>query len=277
MPRLPKILLPLLTAGLLMPLAASAACSRVINVPLSPTGFSVIDSGELIAGIYPEILNTVGAKEKCEFRMFLVPRARLELMFENGQADILIPATRTPKRDPYGIFIPLVRNRATLISIDSTRAPVQNLQELINQGNSRLIVVRGFDYGDRYQALLQTMQKQNRLIMEADPVSAARMLKSGGGDYALMAPTIFAGSVEVDARVDDLSGRLRFEALPELPWGDSGLYLSKKSLNAEDLAALQDLFDRMARSGVVWKGFQRYYRREMLKDGVRPLDAPPSR
>jgi hypothetical protein len=31
-----------------------------------------------------------------------VPRARLEMMFENGQADILIPATRTPRETGWG-------------------------------------------------------------------------------------------------------------------------------------------------------------------------------
>ena len=91
-----------------------------------------------------------------------------------------------------------------------------------------------------------------------------------------MAPSILAGSVQVDERVADLEDKLQYEALDELPWGENGVYLSKKSLNAADLLALQDMFERAANSGVVWKGFQRYYKKEFLKDNIRPRDTARS-
>jgi polar amino acid transport system substrate-binding protein len=121
-------------------------------------------------------------------------------------------------------------------------------------------VVRGFDYGEKYQAFLKELQKRNRLRLEADPVSVARLLKSGAADYTLMAPSIFAGSVQIDERVTDLEDKLQYQPLQELT-GVSGVYFSKKSLNAADLQVLQDIFERAANDGLIWKGFQRYYKK----------------
>lgn len=266
----------LLVLALMAPATVSAACSRPINVPMSPTGLSVIEYAGELNGIYPEVLTSLSSKEDCEFKLSLVPRARQEFLFENGQADMLLPATRTPRRDQSGIFVTLLRSRATLISIDTRLPPVQSLRELLEQGKSRVVVVRGFDYGEAYQQFLVAMQKSGRIVLEADPLSAARVLKFGGADYALMAPTIFGGALALDNRVSDLATRLRMEAVTEIPWGDNGLYLSKKALSPEDFASLKEMFEKLARSGTLWKAFQRYYRSDVLKEGIKPLDSSPA-
>ncbi len=251
-------------------LHVQAACTRVINAPVTPLGFSVIVNGDEVSGIYPDIFRSLASRETCQFHFAAVPRARLELMFENGQADVLFPAIRTSRRDEYGYFVPLIYTRSTLISIQSARPGIHNLQELLEYKHLKVVAVRGFDYGETYQTIMTELQKQGRLIVEADVVSAARVLKAGVADMAIMAPYIFVGAVQGDARIEDLVDKLRFEALPELPWGDSGIYLSKKSLSQEDRSALQDMMERAARSGAVWKGFLRYYKLEILKEGNRP-------
>ncbi|MFZ6731072.1 substrate-binding periplasmic protein [Undibacterium sp. Ji42W] len=247
-----------------------AACSRVINAPVASLGFSVIVNGDSISGIYPDIFRNLSSKETCQFHFSAVPRARLELMFENGQADLLFPAIRTAKRDEHGFFVPLIYTRAILISLQSARPTIHSQQELLEQKNLKVVVVRGYDYGEAYQAILTELQKQGRLIIEADTVSAARVLKAGVADISIMAPYIFAGAVQGDARVEDMADKLRFDALPELNWSDSGIYLSKKSLSQDDRNALQDMMERAARSGMVWKGFLRYYKPDVLKEGNRP-------
>ncbi|MFZ6874351.1 substrate-binding periplasmic protein [Undibacterium sp. Di27W] len=251
-------------------LPAQAACSRVINAPVAPLGLSVIINGDAITGIYPEILRGLSSRESCQFQFSAVPRARLELMFENGQADILFPAIRTAKRDEHGIFVPMIYTRATVISLQSARPTIRSQQELLEQKNLKVAVVRGFDYGEGYQAILSELNKQGRLIVEADAVSVARIMKAGAADVSIMAPYIFAGAVQGDARVEYMADKLRFEPLPELGWGDSGIYLSRKSLTQDDRNALQELMERAARSGLVWKGFLRYYKPDVLKEGNRP-------
>lgn len=257
--------------GLLLPAIAMGACSRSIGTPVSPTGLSVTVDGDAIGGIYPDLLRSLGDKESCTFTFTAVPRARQELLFESGKADILIPATRTAKRDAVGIFVPLIRNRATLISIESGRPAIASAHALAERRELKVVLVRGFDYGTPYQDLVKELTAQGRVSLEPDALSVARRLKSGTADVTIMAPSILAGAIQGDPRVGDLMDRLRLEPIAELPWGESGVYLSRSSLSPQDMATLQDLLERTAKSGVVWHNFQRYYAPAILKEGIRPL------
>jgi polar amino acid transport system substrate-binding protein len=260
-----------LTLGVCWPQLSEAACSRVINVPVAATGLSVLIDGESISGIYPELLRGLTDKEGCSFVFTAVPRARLEVMFESGRADLLIPASRTPKRDQHGTFVALIHNRPMLMSLQPNRPAITTVQDLLSQTTVKLALVRGFDYGPAYQELLATLGQQGRLVLEVDALSVARLLKSGAADATIMAPSIFAGAVKDDERVRDVLEKLRIEALAELPWGDSGVYLSNAALNPQDKAALQGALERAAKSGAVWKGFQRHYAPAILKGSIRPL------
>jgi polar amino acid transport system substrate-binding protein len=258
-----------LLLGTLLP--AQAGCSRVISAPVAALGLSVMLDGETISGIYPEILRASQSKEACTFALSAVPRARQELLFETGKADILLPASKTPRRDEFGTFVPLTYSRAALISINTDRAPIKTIKELLDARDLKVILVRGYDYGPAYQELVIELNRQGRLQMESDPVSVARLLKSGVAHATVMAPTILSGTLRDDDRVRDLADKLRYESIQELPWLSNGLYLSKTSLSEADRQALVEFFDRIAKSGAVWKGFQQFYEPSVLKAGLKPL------
>jgi len=260
-----------LLLGLVLAPLASAKCSRVIQVPVAPIGQSVQIDGTNISGIYPELLRGMADKEGCSFAFSEVPRARLELMFESGRADVLIPASKTPKRDASGSFVALVQSRPTLLSLQSSRPSIKSLLELQEHSKLKVALVRGFDYGPAYQELVNVLGKQGRLILDVDALSVARLLKAGTADATIMAPTILDGAMQDDERVRALRERLRIEPLEELPWGYSGVYLSHTALTAQDREVLKDALERVARSGEVWKAFLRYHSPAVLKGGIRPL------
>jgi polar amino acid transport system substrate-binding protein len=267
--------LPLL-AGCLALAAGSAAvagCTRALQVPVSATGQSVVVADGEISGIYPELLRALGGKDGCEFVLSPVPRARQELLFETGKADLLVPATRTPRRDEFGIFVPLTRSRATIISLDPKRAPFRSAYDLLERKDVRVVLVRGFDYGVPYQELMEALQRQNRLLQESDPVAVARVLKANPGDVTIMAPIILVGAIQDDARVSDLQDKLRFDPIAELPWGENGLYISKTSVSKEDSATLLALLSRPTVASTLWKSFQTYYPANVLKESIRPRDS----
>lgn len=268
LPFLPGIVLAMALGG---PMPAWAGCSRTIQVPVSPTGLSVIVDDDAIKGIYPDLLRNLEDRTGCRLALTVVPRSRLEVLFETGRADLLIPASKTPKRDALGSFVPLIRNRAMLISLRTDRAPIKSIAEWLERPGLKLAVVRGFDYGPAYQELLSALGQQGRLVPEGDAVSVARQLKSGAADATIMAPSILAGALQDDERVADLHDKLQFEALRELPWGESGVYLSNSALSAPDKALLRAALERAARSGVVWKAFQQYYAPAVLNGSIAPL------
>ena len=257
-----------------MPLAGVAACSRVIKVPMAPTGLSVIASGERISGgVYPDLLQGLQEKGQCTFAMQAVPRARQELLFREGHADLLIPATRAPARDAFGIFVPLIYSRATLISVRAARAPITSAEELLEQPALKIVLVRGFTYGAAYDELVQALAQQGRVSYETDPLAVARTLKLDSHWLTIMAPSILVGAIRNDGRFIDLLTTLQYEPIKELPWGDSGAYISNKSLDEADQKLLKSLLENTARSGLVWKKFQNYYGADVLNEGLHPRPA----
>jgi polar amino acid transport system substrate-binding protein len=250
-------------------LPAHADCSRDIVVPVSSTGASVIVGNGTYSGIYPELFRSLGPRAGCHFAFVSVPRARQELLFESGKADLLLPATRTPARDVNGIFVPMVGHRAVLISLQNQRPQIVNAQDLLDRRDLRVAVVRGYDYGDAYQAIVRELARQGRLFTEAEPGAIARLLYAGAVDITIMGPTILAGAINRETRVNGMLDRLRLEPIPELPWQQSGVYVSRHSLPPDDRAALLELLERAAKSNVVMEGFQRYHRPEILNESVR--------
>ncbi len=246
---------------------AQAQCSRTMRAPVAPVGLSVIVSDEQVSGVYPDLLRGLPG---CDFLFTPVPRARLEAMFESGHADVLIPASRTQRRDKWGFFVPLIYSRATVISLGGERAPVRSLQDLRERRQLRVALVRGFDFGEPYQALVKDLRAQGRLSFDVDAVGVARMLNGGLADVTIMAPSIFVGALHGDERVRFLIDRVRYEALDELPWSDSGAYISKTAVSEQDRAVLAEALDRAAKSGAVWKAFQSYYPRGSLTDSIKP-------
>lgn len=258
----------LLALGALAP--AKAECSRDIAVPVALIGVSIINNNGTVGGIYPEALRTASAKAGCNLVYSVVPRARLEVLFEMGKADILVPASRTPARDLLGIFVPMIGHRATLLSVAGNRPPLTSAQDLLDKQELRVAVVRGYDYGEQYQALIKELARQGRLFQEVDPVAIARLMQSGAIDVTIMGPTTLAGAVMREPRVAGLMEKLRVEPIPELPWSYSGAYVSRRSLKPEDQAAMLDVIEKVAKSSAVMEGFQRYHRADILAESVRP-------
>lgn len=254
-----------------LPLLAQAQCSRPLKVPVAPIGLSVTTVGDTVGGLYPDLLRGLAGKEGCQMEFSVVPRARLEAMFETGRADLLVPASRTSRRDEHGIFVPMVNSRPVLISLQSERPALNSLAELLERRELRVAIVRGYDYGDAYQALLKKLAQQGRLLQATDPISVARMLNGGMADLTVMTPTILTGALQGDERVRFLMERLRYEAVEELPWGESGIYISNKpTLSDADRALLRELLERSAKSDAVWRGFQRYYPAGSLAGSIKP-------
>ena len=139
---------------------AGGQCSREISVPVSASGASVIVDNGHVGGIYPDLMRALGAKTGCQFAFSVVPRARQVALFKAGLADVLLPASRTPARDKIGTFVPMISHRAMLISLAGSRTPITSAQDLLERRELSVAVVRGFDDGEHYTALLDELDKQ---------------------------------------------------------------------------------------------------------------------
>jgi polar amino acid transport system substrate-binding protein len=264
----------ILTLAAALALGASAhagtpGCSRDILVPVSASGSSVLVEDGEIKGIYPDLLRSVSRMTGCKFVFTLVPRARQVAMYKLGQVDILLPASRTPERDLHGAFVAMIYNRPMLISVASERAPITSARQLLERRDLRVAVVRGYDYGEEYSALIDALGKQGRLFTEVNATAVARLLQAGSADLTIMGPTLMVGAIRRDARVQGLQDKLRTEAIPELPWRHGGAYLSR-TLNKQDHTTLREALDKISASPEVMDTYLRYFRADALNDSVRP-------
>lgn len=267
------MLIALSYSALFLSAELHAECSRVINVPVSATGLSVITSGEKIHGIFPDLLRRMGEKNACSFAFTIAPKARVAAMFESGNSDMMLASIKTARRDEFGVFFPMVSIRATLISIATSRPVMSNFKDVLKETDMHLILVRGFDYGPEYQRLIDELSKQGRVSFESEPLSVARLLKLRPTSATIMAPSIFTGELQADSRVEDMLGKLRFEPLDELAWSYSGSYLSKTALTQADREKLAKMLEQAGQSGEAWRAYQKVYSPEVVKISIRPLSA----
>lgn len=263
----------LILAGLAPPLHASAGCSRPIQIPASPSGHAIVVQGDQVTGLIPEVMNRIGAKIGCTFVWTPVARMRQESMFQRGAADILIAAVRVERRDHDGIFVPLIETRATLISLASDRAPVHSIDELLARRELRVALVRGYDYGPVYQAMVARLTAQGRLSLQPYPGKVARMLAEGMADVTIMSGISFAGGQLTDPHVAINPERIRSEPIADLPWQRSGFYLSRKALAEPDRHLLEQALAASVKNGQWWQAFKRHYPAHILNISARPLAA----
>jgi len=253
-----------------MPFLAQAECQRALRVPVAAIGLAVTVKDGKVDGIYPDLLRPEVAKAGCKIEFQVVPRSRQEMLFETGQSDILVPARRSARRDMHGIFVPMIRSRAVLLSMKSRQLPAHSVAELLEHRELRVAVVRGYDYDESYQSLVKQLAAQGRLVEFADPVSLARALDAGIADVAVVTPTAVTGALRASRTLSPLIARLHTEPVDELPWGESGAYVSRRSkLSDADRQRALEMLERIARSGAAWRAFQHYFPDDNLSDSVR--------
>ncbi len=257
--------------GWLVAMTAEAGCSRPLNVPMAPIGLSVSFEDGRAQGIYPTLLREVAASAPCQFNIHKVPRARLQTMFDAGQADILMPASSNPARDAVGEFVPLIQVRASLLTLDADTPVPRSLAELLAQPDYKLVVVRGFSFGPAYDGAIATLRQRQRLVEEADPTGVARALRQGLAQASVMTASILVGTLVNEPELTPLLKRLRVEPLEELGWHASGLYLSRRGLVEADRRLLRQAFGQMARNGRVWQLFNEAHPAGSLGVSIRPL------
>lgn len=250
---------------------AEAGCSRVIGVPMAPIELSVSFDGDRSDGIYPALLRELGTAADCEFHIQRVPRARLQKMYESGQADLLLPASASPRRDRDGEFVPLIQARASLMTLTHDGPLPRSLAELIAHPDLKLAVVRGFSFGPAYEHAMATLLQQKRLVEESNAAGVARALRQGIAQATIMTASIFIGTLVQDTELAPLVRQVRNEPLEELGWSESGVYLSRHSLSDTDRRHLRQAFAQAGRSGRVWQLFNEHYPAGSMGGSIRPL------
>ena len=263
------------TLALLVILAASAApagaaCSRTIVVPASPTGYSVIASGAAVSGAIPDMLRTLGARDGCTFAFPVMPRARMAYQFlQSGEADIMVPASRSAERDLQATFVPMMKWKVELIALTTRAIGARSVEALLADKQLRGVFVRSYVFGDAYNAMLRQLEAERRIYYANDLAGVARMLKAGRADFTVNVSALFLSTLASDAAMQADAALFAAQPLAGMPLTESGAYVSRRSLKPADQAALRALLAESAH-GALWQQLQKYYPPALLKSAVQP-------
>nr|WP_316641691.1 transporter substrate-binding domain-containing protein [uncultured Roseateles sp.] len=268
-PHLAGLCAVLLGLSVLCGAAAQAACSRAITVPVAPTGFNVQVNGELVQGVYPDLLRALGETAGCRFSFPIYPRARVTMMFfDTQEADVFIPASRTAERDAKAQFVPMLKLTPTLISLRARALTVTDVRGLLGRSTLRAAVVRSYSWGDEYDALMRQLEAEKRVDYVTDLRTVGLMLRSGRVDFTILPPTLMHSALQDPAAPAEPLGDLAYRALDGLSRSEVGAYLSPQALARADLDLLRDLLQRAARDGSLLRSLERYYPVDVLKADV---------
>jgi polar amino acid transport system substrate-binding protein len=241
----------------LQPVAARAetsSCSREIRVSGRQVGrfLWATPAGEVV-GPLRDFLTLIGRRAGCVFRYDQVSAARADALVGAGEIDIL-PGARTPERDRLGRFVPLLSNRLVLISRSDEHLRIGSAEALAASGVS-IDVVRGYDFGPAYRALLAAMGRNGRVIEDVSLETIARRMAAGRSDATLIPAAPFVDA----ALAAGIAEQLEVTPLNGLPPVEGGVYLVERGLGPADA----DLLDRAIREGVGRGEFLDFYRRSV--------------
>lgn len=229
-----------------------------------------VDAGKEVSGTTVDFFELVAQHSGCRFEFLPVPRGRAWMMLQRGEADIVPDATYSPEREQGSIFIRIGESTPGLIALPDRPPGVTSVAALL-ASSLNVLVVRGFDYGPSYRALVAELQAQGRLVEAVAPENAVAMLHGGRADVLLAGVTTI-----VDAWEKRSPGRPPLQAdvdgIAPLPFG---AYLSATRLNRADAEAVQRAIQSVARQADARRLLARYYPPWAL-ERLR-LGSPPAR
>lgn len=154
---------------------AHSACSREILVPFSELGVDQWQREGVRAGLSIEYLEEVSRRSGCRFAYTDVPRARAWLMFARGEADVVLGAVRSARRNETGSFYSQhIEEGVSLVSLKAHPLHLKSREAILASGLA-FSFVRGHDYGPRTAELISALMARGSLALVRDPKAMLRM------------------------------------------------------------------------------------------------------
>lgn len=244
--------------------AAPPVCTRHLVVASSQVGRAmIIHPDNSVHGAVRDFLDLVSQRTGCSFLYPPVPRARAWMMVETGQAHIMPAAAQSPERDRIAEFVPTHQVRPMLISLDRSLPPIATSGDLLRT-RLHVGVVRSYSFGPAYHAMVEELERQDRLHVVADPQAIAKLLQAGHIQAAVLPPAAFADAGETS----QLAKRLQLRQLADLPRVRIGFYLSRKALLEAERTALAEAMGQAVAGDAYGHAMRRHYPSWAMRDVI---------
>lgn len=214
------------------------------------------------AGIDKDVVEELTRRTGCQFNTVVESRVRIWHQMSQQLLDLSVSGIATPEREKFAHFIPYFQTRNyALLRLELSNA-LPTPQAFLADATRKVGVVKSFKHGSFYDAWLQSLREQQRVVELADFETAVRMFKLGRVDAVLALPTSLIRLLQKEG----LKDRIKV-----MDWAPQerlvhGLIVSRQRVSPADQQALRAALAAMQADGSLYRIFKHHVGKDLAYD-----------
>jgi polar amino acid transport system substrate-binding protein len=253
----------LLCLSMMAASGSHAAQTSIIDQTLS---LAFYEAGHLYSngmGIDKDVVDEVKNRGGYSFDYIERPRARIWKGLKEGALAMTVSGIQNAERDEFAYFIPYIAQKNMALV---TNPRYQSLEDVFNDRNARIAVVRGFKHGDTYDRLIEQIGR-NGGVNEVPTVRNLFLMLNAGNrvDLIISLPVFY--NKELEEMGLDTHLTIRDWAPHTSPIVHS-LVLSKKFFSEEESLVMATIVQEMRDDGTLRRIFSKYLMGKELEDAL---------
>lgn len=253
---------------------ANPYCSRPLHLALFEYG--VLYRSATHDGVDARLADVLFQRTGCAIDTVVMPRARMWNEMQAGRLDLITGAVVTQERLAYSFLLPYVKSRNMVVLRHRPGAQGPPTQTEFDATDGRIGVLRSGHYQPSYDAWVERLRGQGRIVEASDAQEQTRLLQRGVVAGIISPPIVFplyldAAWLEREADVLDWA--------PQDPPTVGALMLSRKTFTPAQAQHWDQLLVALAQDGTLYRMYRQFMppaqARDMVYSGARTPDPAP--
>ncbi|HRE17603.1 MAG TPA: transporter substrate-binding domain-containing protein [Rhodocyclaceae bacterium] len=256
---------------LLSPLAGAWASGGKPTCPAEPIRVGFFEFGILFTvergnnrgfGLDRDLAFELEKRSGCRFEGDLMSRARIWVELREGRLDMTFSALKTPEREAMGWMFPYAIGYQVVLVSAKVPVEARGQQGFMSRHQLKFGVVRGFRHSPYYDALIDQLRGEGRVVEAVDEAQLISMVTHGSVDAIVSLPTVYSRYLPDDVIGKDVLMQ-DWDTKKEPVVGH--LLLSRKTFNAAEAEKWRALLEEMQRDGTLLAIGMRYLGKEQAR------------
>lgn len=213
-------------------------------------------------GMDRDIAFELEKRSGCRFEGELMSRARIWVEMQAGRLDMTLSVIKTPEREAMGWLYPYAIGYQEVLLAAAVPPEMREMAAFMANRELKFGVVRSFRHTPFYDAMIEELRAQGRVVEAVDELQLLNMVKHGSVGAVLSLPTVYARYF-APGEVGELVFPRRWEPGNRPTVGH--LMLSKKTFDAVEAEKWRGLLADMQRDGTLLAIGMRYLGKEQAR------------
>ncbi len=224
--------------------------NKAISVGIFSNGYHYHESHD--HGINKDVVTELFNRVKLDYKIEVLPRARISSMLEEGSLQIAISTIENPERAEYLYFVPYFSEKNDVLVRSDTDISTED--ELLSRRDIKVGIVRGYYYGEHYTELIKKLEDRKMIVQAKDTEHLYEMLEEDWIQVTFNNASSYLFYFDF-YNIKDIN---IYDWAPEEEPLVRNLVFSKKYFSSEDVVRFQKTIDGMIEDGTLYKIFKRF-------------------